>query len=103
MCSSHLVSVAPKDTTMENPEVAQVFEEVADLLDIQGENPFRVRAYRSAARTVRDLSTALAEMPPANLEDLDGIGQGLAEKITTILATGDLPLRQELRQQVPPG
>ncbi len=41
---------------MENPKVAQVFEEVADLLEIQGENPFRVRAYRNAARTIRDLS-----------------------------------------------
>jgi DNA polymerase (family 10) len=47
---------------MENPEVAQVFEEVADMLDIQGENPFRVRAYRNAARTVRDLAQPLAEM-----------------------------------------
>ena len=46
---------------MENPEVAQMFEEVADLLDIQGENPFRVRAYRNAARTIRDLSEPLVE------------------------------------------
>ena len=46
---------------MENPEVAQVFEEVADLLEIQGANPFRVRAYRNAVRTIRDLSQSLAE------------------------------------------
>src|SRR5438552_14864508 len=88
---------------MENPEVAQVFEEIADLLDIQGENPFRVRAYRNAARTIRDLSAPLAQMPPEQLEDLDGIGKDLAGKIQTILKTGDLPLRQELREQVPPG
>jgi DNA polymerase (family X) len=89
---------------MENPEVAQVFEEVADLLDIQGENPFRVRAYRNAARTLRDLSAPLAQLPPdKKLEDLDGIGKDLAGKIATILETGDLPLRQELRGQVPPG
>jgi DNA polymerase (family 10) len=88
---------------MENPEVAQVFEEVADLLDIQGENPFRVRAYRNAARTIRDLSAPLAQMPPEKLEDLDGIGKDLAGKIETILHTGDLPLRQELRKQVPAG
>ena len=49
---------------MENPEVAQVFEEVADLLDIQGENPFRVRAYRNAARMIRDLAAPLAQMSP---------------------------------------
>lgn len=88
---------------MENPEVAQVFEEVADLLDIQAENPFRVRAYRNAARTIRDLSARLADMPPEKLEELDGIGKDLAGKIQTILQTGDLPFRQELRQQVPPG
>jgi DNA polymerase (family 10) len=90
---------------MENPEVAQVFEEVADLLDIQGANPFRVRAYRNAARTINDLSERLAEMAEdaKKLQGLDGIGKDLAEKITTILKTGDLPLRQELRGQVPPG
>src|SRR5438046_6988117 len=98
-------SVAPKDTTMENPEVAQVFEEVADLLDIQGANPFRVRAYRAAARTIRDLSEPLAQMAaePKKLVGLAGIGKDLAEKIATILTTCDLPLRQELRAQVPSG
>jgi DNA polymerase (family 10) len=88
---------------MENPEVAQVFEEVADLLEIQGENPFRVRAYQNAARTIRDLSAPLAQMPPEELVELGGIGKDLAGKIETILKTGDLPLRQELRGQVPPG
>jgi DNA polymerase (family 10) len=90
---------------MENPEVAQVFEEVADLLDIQGANPFRVRAYRNAARTIRDLSQPLAEMAedPKQLESLAGVGKDLAEKIATLLKTGDLALRQELRGQVPPG
>jgi DNA polymerase (family 10) len=90
---------------MENPEVAQLFEEVADLLDIQGANPFRVRAYRNAARTIRDLSQPLAEMvgDGKKLESLVGVGKDLAEKIATILKTGDLPLRQELRGQVPPG
>jgi DNA polymerase (family 10) len=88
---------------MENPEVAQIFEEVADLLDIQGANPFRVRAYRNAARTIRDLSEPLAGMAVEHREDLAGIGQDLAGKIQTILETGDLPLRQELRGQVPAG
>jgi DNA polymerase (family 10) len=88
---------------MENPEVAQVFEEIADLLDIQGDNPFRVRAYRNAARTIRDLSVPLAQMTPEKLAELNGIGKDLAGKIQTILETGDLPLRQELREQVPAG
>jgi DNA polymerase (family 10) len=88
---------------MENPEVAQIFEEVADLLEIQGANPFRVRAYRNAARTIRDLSEPLVGMAVEQREALAGIGQDLAGKIQTILETGDLPLRQELRGQVPAG
>jgi DNA polymerase (family 10) len=88
---------------MENPEVAQVFDEVADLLEIQAANPFRVRAYRNAARTIRDLSQPLAGMAEDKLQALDGIGKDLAGKITTILESGDLPLRQELRGQVPAG
>ena len=86
---------------MENPEVAQLFEEIADLLEIQNANPFRVRAYRNAARTVRDLAQPLKEMTA--LDELPGIGKDLADKITTILKTGDLPMRQELYGQVPKG
>lgn len=92
---------------MENPEVAQVFEEVADLLEIQNANPFRVRAYRNAARTIRDLSESLADTAAGDagdkLDELPGIGKDLAGKIQTILQTQDLPLRQELRSQVPAG
>src|SRR5262245_50340760 len=86
---------------MENPEVALVFEEIADLLDIQGANPLRIRAYRTAARTLRDLGSPLAQMPAMKLQALNGIGKDLAGKIITILETGDLPLRQEMRAQVP--
>src|SRR5438445_11199904 len=88
---------------MENPELAQAFEEIADLLDIQGANPFRVRAYRTAARTIRDRAERLAEMPSEKLAELSGIGKDLAGKIRTLVETGDLPLRQELRAQVPAG
>jgi adenosylcobalamin-dependent ribonucleoside-diphosphate reductase len=91
---------------MENVEVAQAFDEVADLLELQGANPFRVRAYRNAARTVRDLAEPLTEIAgdrDRRLDDLPGIGPDLAGKITTLLQTGDLPLRRELRGQVPAG
>jgi DNA polymerase (family 10) len=91
---------------MENPEVSQAFEEVADLLELQEGNPFRVRAYRNAARTINDLSETVAEIaldPTRKLEDLPGIGADLAGKIRTLLETGDLPLRRQLRSQVPAG
>lgn len=91
---------------MENPEVAQVFDEVADLLELQSANPFRIRAYRNAARTIRDLShplTAIVARNGHSLAELPGIGADLAEKITTIVTSGDLPLRRELCRQVPAG
>ena len=58
---------------MENPEVAQVFEEVADLLELQNANLFRVRAYRNAARTIRDLPKSL-DKNQEQLKELPGIG-----------------------------
>ena len=91
---------------MENPEVAQSLDEVADLLELQGANPFRVRAYRQAARTVRDLPTPLARLiheEGKKLDDLPGIGADLAGKITTLVNTGTFPLLGELRGQVPAG
>ncbi|MBL9094833.1 MAG: DNA polymerase/3'-5' exonuclease PolX, partial [Planctomycetaceae bacterium] len=88
---------------MENPEVAQIFDEVADLLEIQGANPFRIRAYRNAGRTIRDLSRPLEGMTEKALTELPGIGSDLAEKILTILKSGDLPLRRELGRRLPHG
>lgn len=91
---------------MENPEVARALDEVADLLDLQGANPFRIRAYRNAARTISNLTQPLVELvqtPGRKLDDLPGIGEDLACKITTLLNTGNLPLLTELRAQLPPG
>ena len=66
-----------------NADIAAIFDEIADLLDIQGENPFRIRAYRNAARTVQDLGRELRDMVEAarDLKALPGIGEDLAEKI----------------------
>jgi DNA polymerase (family 10) len=73
---------------------------------LQEANPFRVRAYRNAARTIRDLPEPVAEIVAESgrkLEDLPGIGADLAEKIGTLLRTGDFPLRHQLRGEVPAG
>ena len=74
---------------MTNPEIAAVFEQIADLLEFQGANPFRVRAYRNAARTIHDLTESAAEswpIPKRSLTDIEGIGKDLAEKIATLVA-----------------
>lgn len=92
---------------MENPEVAQAFDETADLLELQGANPFRIRAYRTAARTIRDVREPLLQLAcgasPRRLEDLPGIGADLAGKITDGLRTGRFTFLDELRRQVPAG
>ncbi|MBM4329950.1 MAG: DNA polymerase/3'-5' exonuclease PolX [Deltaproteobacteria bacterium] len=90
---------------MENKGIADVFTEIADILDIQGENPFRVRSYRSAARTIEDLGQNLQSMVKAgkNLEEIPGIGKSIREKIEEIISTGRCHLLEELRAQVPAG
>lgn len=91
---------------MQNDQVARLFDQLADLLEIQKANPFRVRAYRNAARTISSLSESVAELiddPDTKLTDLDGIGKDLASKIEVIVTTGTLPQLEELREQIPPG
>lgn len=89
---------------MTNAQIATIFDEIADVLEFQDANPFRVRAYRNAARTLRDLpepAAAIVADAERKLTEIAGIGKDLAEKITTIVNTGDLPQRQELEAQVP--
>jgi len=91
---------------MQNPDIARLFDEVADLLEIQDANPFRVRAYRNAARTIRDFPEPLTDLVRAGTKDLTeipGIGDDLAEKITEIVTSGALPLQQQLARKVPAG
>lgn len=89
---------------MTNAEIAAVFEQIADLLEFQGANPFRVRAYRNGARAIHDLAESAAELVHAegrSLTDIPGIGKDLADKVATLVQTGTLPLLEELLEQVP--
>lgn len=91
---------------MQNTDVARIFDQLADLLEIQEANPFRVRAYRNAARTIGNLSDAVSDIigdATRNLEDLPGIGKDLAAKIETIVETGSLPQLEELKTKIPHG
>jgi len=90
---------------VQNPDIARLFDEVADLLEIKEENPFRVRAYRNAARVVRDYPRPLADevRRNADLTEIPGIGEDLAEKIGQIVATGELPLHRQLARKLPAG
>jgi DNA polymerase (family 10) len=87
-----------------NSDIAELFNQVADLLEILGENPFRVRAYRNAARIIGSLSQSVAAMveQDKDLTELSGIGKDLAGKIREIVQTGTLSQLQELEDRIPP-
>jgi DNA polymerase (family 10) len=85
-------------------EVVELFEEIAHLLELKGENVFKVRAYTNAARALEtftgDLETAVNE---ERLGEVAGVGKALAEKITEFVTTGELPYYDELRRGFPEG
>jgi len=90
--------------SVHNADIAAAFEEMGDLLAIEGENPFRIRAYRRAGQVVRSLPAELADMAGRRAYDsLPGIGEDLAAKITELVATGHLRALEKLRRHVPPG
>ncbi|MBI4227031.1 MAG: DNA polymerase/3'-5' exonuclease PolX [Candidatus Omnitrophica bacterium] len=87
---------------MNNAQIADVFETIGHLLEFQGDNPFRIRAYRRAALNLRTLTADLAEVAQRGaLEELPGIGKDLAAKIQELLATGRLAYFEELSRRVP--
>lgn len=90
---------------MTNREIAAALEEVADLLEFQGANPFRVRAYRNGAQKVKDAAKSLAiiveQSGATALTEIDGVGKDLAEKIAELATSGSLAMLDELRAEVP--
>jgi DNA polymerase (family X) len=88
---------------MENIEIGERLEELADLLEISGANPFRIRAYRNAVRTIRGLTRPLKRMVEEgeDLTELPGIGKDMSAHIRELLETGELALLDEVTETVP--
>lgn len=89
---------------MTNTRIADIFDEIADMLEFKGANPFRLRAYRNGARTIRHYSEPIATVAAdesRKLTDIDGIGKDLAAKIKTLLETNKLPMHEELKEEIP--
>ncbi len=87
---------------MDNKQVAQVFAEIADLLEIKGANAFKIRAYRTGADTLGAWGDPVARMDEAQLRELPGIGKDLAAKIRELTTSGTCRYHQELLQEFPP-
>jgi DNA polymerase (family 10) len=86
---------------VDNASIARVLAEIGDLLEIKNENPFRVRAYRTAAETLATLGQKIADIPPAERLKLQGIGKDLAMKIGELIDTGSLEYHQALLREFP--
>src|ERR1700684_2274044 len=89
---------------MTKSDVATILENIAAMLELKGENPFKIRAYQNGARALitssADLTTLVAE---DRLTEIKGIGKGLSENISTLVKTGRLPFYEELRKTLHPG
>jgi DNA polymerase (family 10) len=88
---------------MTNEVIAETLEQLADLLEFQGANPFRLRAYRNGAKKIRELPESIADLvaEDADLTEYEGIGESVAEKCQELVATGKLHQLEEILTQIP--
>jgi DNA polymerase (family X) len=88
---------------MDTDKVVRLLNNIADLMDINGEQFFKTRAYRMAAETLREIEEPIDVLvKEKRLQDLPGIGKAIAKKISTFVTTGSLPYYEELKKEVPP-
>src|SRR5919197_2568653 len=89
---------------MRNGEIAEAFEELASLYELDGAVVYRVLAYRNAAKSIREAGVSVEEMArEGRADELAGIGKTIAEKIVTLLDTGSIPSADKLKQRIPSG
>ena len=87
---------------MDNAAIARVLREIADLLEIKNDNPFKIRAYRNGADIVSNHPHELAALDETGLREIPGIGKDLAGRIREIAQTGDADYHRELVAEFPP-
>jgi DNA polymerase (family 10) len=94
-----------RGSPMNNAEIAKVFEDIADFLELKGENVFKIRAYQRAARAINHLPKEIEVMVGLgeDLKAIPGVGEAIARKITELLTTGKLEYYEKLRAEFPPG
>lgn len=88
---------------MKNQEIAKIFNEIAELLEIKGDNPFRIRAYQRAAMNIEGLPISIEVLPQEELLKVPGIGQDLSGKIEEYLKTGKIQSYEDLKHEIPEG
>ena len=89
---------------MKNSEIAMVFQDIGDRLELKKENTFKIRAYQKAVRSIADLPVALEQLVAENrLGEVPGVGEAIAQKITELVTTGRLEFYEKLKAESPEG
>ncbi len=89
---------------MKNSEVARVFQDIADLLELKKENPFKTRAYQKAVRSIEELPVEVEQLVKEDrLREVPGVGEAIAGKITELVTTGRLDFYEKLKAEFPEG
>jgi DNA polymerase (family X) len=103
-CAAGTARGLPDCARMRNGEIAEAFEELASLYELDGAVVYRVVAYRNAAKAIREAGVSVAEMAKqGRAEELAGVGKTIAEKIDALLETGSIPSADKLKQRIPSG
>jgi len=89
---------------VKNSEIAKVFEDIADLLELKGENPFKIRAYQKAVRSIEHLPVEVEQLvAEGKLREVPGVGEAITRKITELVTTGKLDYYEKLKAEFPEG
>ncbi|MBE9512890.1 MAG: DNA polymerase/3'-5' exonuclease PolX [Chloroflexi bacterium] len=89
---------------MKNSEVAKVFQDIADLLELKGENPFKIRAYQRVVRSIEHLPVEVEQLVKEDrLKEVPGVGEAITNKITELVTTGHLGYYEKLKAEFPEG
>ncbi len=89
---------------MSNKEIAKVFQDIADLLELKGENPFKIRAYQRVVRSIEHLPVELEQLVAEDkLKEIPGVGEAITNKITELVTTGKLDFYEKLKAEFPAG
>jgi DNA polymerase (family 10) len=89
---------------MKNSELARVFQDIADLLELKKENPFKIRAYRKVAGSIEELPVEVEQLVKEDrLREVPGVGEAIARKITELVTTGRLDFYEKLKAEFPEG
>lgn len=88
---------------MTNKDIAKIFQRLGDIMELHGENPFKIRSYHNAYMSLRNLETPLSDMPREEIDAIKGVGKAIGDKIQELLSTGKLQTLEKYRSMTPPG